>query len=147
METKNTNTMTIATATNVASDKVFNRVNTKIGCLQAKEMHQVANEKTLNKNLSSTRQKLANLQYMDVETMKKDFIKHVNFCERKRKSSLCDFDAKVIKNTVNETMLFDCLDERGLNAVKCLSLVIGALDKELKAMQKKQQKELAKLSK
>lgn len=143
MET-NLSTMTIGNATNVASEKAQTRINVKIGKLQAKEMHQIANEKTLNKNLSSTRQKLANLQYMDVETMKKDFIKHVNFCERKRKSSLCDFDAKVIKNTVSETMLFDCLDERGLNAVKCLSLVISELDKQVKEMQKKQQKSLLK---
>ena len=123
------------------------RLNVKIGKLQAKELKQVANEKTLLKNLSSTRQKLVNLQHYDTEDLKKVFIKHVNFCDKKRQSSLVGFDAKAIKQAVTTEDIENCIDERGLNAVKCLSLVIGRLDKERKETVKRLEKENQKKSK
>lgn len=116
--------------------KTANRINTKIGKLQTKEMLQVANEKTLAKNLSTTRQKLLNLQHFDIEDLQKVFVKHVNFCAKKRLSSLVGFDATAIKKTVTIEDLENCIDERGLNVVKCLSIVIGRLDKQAKEKQK-----------
>lgn len=121
--------------------KVESRLNVKIGKLQSKEMRQVANEKTLAKNLSTTRQKLVNLQHYDLEDLKKVFIKHVNFCDKKRQSSLVGFDAKSIKNAVSTEDLENCIDERGLNAVKCLTIVIGRLDKQRKETIKRLEKE------
>ena len=123
------------------------RINVKIGRLQAKEMQQVTNEKTLAKNLSSTRQKLVNLQHYDVEDLKKTFIKHVNFCDRHRQTSLVGFDAKAIKQAVTTEDLENCIDERGLNSIKCLTLVIGRLDKERKEVAKRLEKENQKKSK
>lgn len=127
--------------------KTETRINVKIGKLQSKEMKQVANEKTLLKNLSSTRQKLVNLQYYDIEDLKKVFIKHVNFCEKKRQSSLVGFDAKAIKQAVTTEDIENCIDERGLNSVKCLSLVIGRLDKERKQIAKELEKQTKKAGK
>lgn len=127
--------------------KTESRINCKIGKLQSKEMKQVANEKTLAKNLSTTRQKLVNLQYYDIEDLKKTFIKHVNFCERKRQSSLVGFDAKAIKQAITNDDLENCIDERGLNSVKCLSLVIGRLDKERKQIAKELEKQNKKAGK
>lgn len=123
------------------------RINVKIGRLQVKEMQQVTSEKTLAKNLSSTRQKLVNLQYYDLEDMKKVFVKHVNFCDKKRTSSLVGFDAKAVKQAVTTEDLENCIDERGLNTVKCLTLVIGRLDKERKEAAKRLEKESQKKSK
>jgi hypothetical protein len=122
------------------------RINSKIGKLQAKEMMQVANEKTLAKNLSTTRQKLVNLQHYDVEDLKKVFVKHVNFCAKKRLSTLVGFDATAIKKSVTNEDLENCIDERGLNVVKCLSLVIGNLDKQAKKTQKELEKQAKKQS-
>lgn len=127
--------------------KTESKINSKIGKLQAKEMKQIANEKTLAKNLSSTRQKLVNLQYYDMEDLQKTFVKHVNFCAKKRLSTLVGFDATAIKKAVTTEDLENCIDERGLNVVKCLSIVIGRLDKQAKQKQKeleKQSKELQK---
>lgn len=121
--------------------KVKTRLNVKIGKLQAKEMNQVANDKTLAKNLSTTRQKLVNLQHYEVEDLKKVFIKHVNFCDKKRPASLVGFDAKSIKNAVTIDDIENCIDERGVNAVKCLSIVIGRLDKQRKKTIKRLEKE------
>lgn len=122
--------------------KTESRLNCKIGKLQSKEMKQVANERTLAKHLSATRQKLVNLQHSDVETLRAQFIKHVNFCAKKRVSSLVGFDATAIKKTVTDSQLWDSLDERGLNAVKCLTLVIGEIDKERKAKAKELEKQV-----
>lgn len=126
--------------------KTENRINSKIGKLQAKEMLQLANEKTLAKNLSSTRQKLVNLQYLDIEDLQKVFTKHVNFCAKKRLSSLVGFDATAIKKSVTIEDLENCIDERGLNVVKCLSIVIGKLDKQAKQKQKELEKQAKKQS-
>lgn len=127
--------------------KTESRINCKIGKLQSKEMQQIANVKTLLKNLSSTRQKLVNLQHYDVEDLKKVFIKHVNFCDKKRQSSLVGFDAKAIKQAVTTEDIENCIDERGLNAVKCLTLIIGRLDKERKTIAKELEKQNKKASK
>lgn len=126
--------------------KIENRINSKIGKLQAKEMKQVANEKTLAKNLSSTRQKLVNLQYYELEDLQKTFVKHVNFCAKKRLSSLVGFDATAIKKTVTIEDLENCIDERGLDVVKCLSVVIGRLDKQAKEKQKELERQSKKQS-
>lgn len=120
--------------------KVESRINLKIGKLQSKEMKQVSSEKTLLKNLSSTRQKLVNLQYYDIDDLKALFVKHVNFCDKKRPSSLVGFDSKAIKQAVTSEDLENCVDERGLNSVKCLSIVIGRLDKQRKEVAKKLEK-------
>lgn len=127
--------------------KTETRLNVKIGKLQSKEMSQIANEKTLLKNLSTTRQKLVNLQHYDIEDLKKVFIKHVNFCDKKRSSSLVGFDAKAIKQAVTTEDIENCIDERGLNSVKCLSLVIGRLDKERKQIAKELEKQTKKTGK
>lgn len=127
--------------------KTESRINCKIGKLQSKEMKQVANEKTLAKNLSSTRQKLVNLQHYEFEDLRSVFIKHVNFCDKKRQSSLVGFDAKAIKQAVTNEDLENCIDERGLNTVKCLTLVIGRLDKERKQIAKELEKQTKKTSK
>ena len=123
-----------------------NRINSKIGKLQAKEMKQVANERTLAKNLSSTRQKLVNLQHYELEDLQKTFIKHVNFCAKKRLSTLVGFDATAIKKSVTTEDIENCIDERGLNVVKCLSLVIGRLDKLAKEKKKELEKQTKKQS-
>lgn len=128
-------------------NKIKARLNVKVGKLQAKEMNQVANEKTLAKNLSTTRQKLVNLQHYDVEDLKKVVIKHINFCDKKRQSALVGFDAKSIKNALTTEDIENCIDERGINAVKCMSLVIGRLDKERKAIAKRLERETKKASK
>lgn len=126
--------------------KTENRINSKIGKLQSKEMKQVANEKTLAKNLSSTRQKLVNLQCYELEDLQKVFTKHVNFCAKKRLSTLVGLDATAIKKSVTNEDLENCIDERGLNVVKCLSIVIGRLDKQAKAKQKELEKQAKKQS-
>lgn len=126
--------------------KTENRINSKIGKLQAKEMLQVASKRTLAKNLSSTRQKLVNLQYYELEDLQKVFTKHVNFCAKKRISSLVGFDATAIKKSVTNEDLENCIDERGLNVVKCLSIVIGRLDKQAKEKQKELEKQAKKQS-
>lgn len=126
--------------------KTETRLNNKIGKLQAKEMKQVANEKTLAKHLSTTRQKLVNLQSYEIEDLKKTFVKHVNFCAKKRVSTLVGFDATAIKKAVTIEDIENCIDERGLNAVKCLSLVIGKLDKVAKETQRKLEKQAKKQS-
>lgn len=122
------------------------RINCKIGKLQSKEMKQVASEKTLAKNLSTTRQKLVNLQHYDLEDLQKVFIKHVNFCAKKRLSSLVGFDATAIKKSATIEDIENCIDERGLNVVKCLSIVIGRLDKQAKQKQKELEKQAKKQS-
>lgn len=126
--------------------KTESRINCKIGKLQAKEMLQVTNEKTLAKNLSTTRQKLVNLQHYDLEDLQKTFIKHVNFCAKKRVSTLVGFDATAIKKSVTTEDLENCIDERGLNVVKCLAFVIGRLDKQAKQKQKELEKQAKKQS-
>lgn len=126
--------------------KTESRINCKIGKLQSKELKQIANERTLAKNLSTTRQKLVNLQYFDIEDLQKVFTKHVNFCAKKRLSSLVGFDATAIKKSVTTEDLENCIDERGLNVVKCLSIVIGRLDKQAKQKQKELEKQAKKQS-
>lgn len=109
--------------------------------LQAKEGLQVSNDKTLAKNLSATRQKLLNLQHtetIDCVTLLK---KHVNFCEKHRKSTLCGFDAKAIKTIAEKIDLLAYVDERGFNAVSCLTYIIGILDKQRKETMKRLEKE------
>lgn len=128
-------------------NKVKARLNMKIGKLQTKEMNQIANNKTLAKNLSTTRQKLVNLQHYDVDDLKKVVIKHINFCDKKRQSALVGFDAKSIKNALTCEDIENCIDERGINAVKCMSLVIGRLDKQRKEIAKQLEKEAKKESK
>jgi hypothetical protein len=128
----------------ITSEKQTSRLNNKLSKLEAKEMQQVANEKTLAKNLSTTRQKAANINYLCVDDLKAQFIKHVNFCNKKRKSIFCGFDATAIKKAVNDTILFDCMDERGLNVVKCVSVCVGVLEKQVKEMKRKQEKEAKK---
>jgi hypothetical protein len=71
----------------------------------------------------------------------------VNFCDKKRSSSLVGFDAKAIKQAVTIEDIENCIDERGLNAVKCLSIVIGRLDKQRKEIAKQLEKETKKANK
>lgn len=131
----------------IANEKQTNRLNNKLNNLEAKEMQQVANEKTLAKNLSTTRQKAANINYLQVDDLRAQFVKHVNFIAKKRKTALCGFDATAIKRTCDNSILFNCMDERGLNVVKCVSVCIGLLDKQAKEMVKKQEKETKKAGK
>lgn len=132
---------------NHADEKVFARQQVKVGKLEAKELQQVANEKTLAKNLSTTRQKIVNLKKYEYTELEQLIVKHVNFMAKKRTATLCGYDATAIKRTAKDVNLYNFVDERGFNAVKCLSHLIGILDKETKDMQRKQEKELAKLSK
>lgn len=131
------------------NEKNANRINTKIGKMQAKEMKQFSNEKTLAKNLSTTRQKLVNLEYLinDEETMKAQVIKHINYCAKKRSSSLMGYDATSLKREITLDILQTCTDDRGTNVVRVVSILVGMLDKKRKELEKKQAKELAKLSK
>lgn len=131
------------------NEKNANRINTKIGKMQAKEMKQVANEKTLAKNLSSTRQKLINLEYLanDEETMRAQVVKHLNYCAKHRKSALMDYDATSLKREITIDILQTCVNDNGINVVRAVSILIGILDKKRKELERKQQKELAKLSK
>ena len=62
-----------------ADEKVFARQSAKVGKLESKEMQQVANEKTLAKNLSTTRQKLVNLKKYEYNELEQLIVKHVNF--------------------------------------------------------------------
>lgn len=124
----------------IASEKQTTRLNNKLSKLEAKEMQQVANEKTLAKHLSSTMQKETCLVYHNEETLKAEFVKHVNFCAKHRKSTLCGFDATAIKKAVTSEILFNFLDVDGLKKVQCVSFVIGLLDKQAKEMKKKQEK-------
>lgn len=131
------------------NEKNENRINTKIGKMQAKEMKQFANEKTLTKNLSSTRQKLINLQYLanDIETMKAQAIKHLNYCAKKRASSLMGFDVTSLKKEINDDILQMCIDERGLNCVRVVSVLVGILDKKAKEIKRQAEKAGKKASK
>lgn len=124
----------------IASQKHTTRINNKLSKLEAKEMQQVANEKTLSKHLSSTRQKETCLVYHTEETLKAEFVKHVNFCAKHRKNTLCGFDATAIKKTVTPEILFNFLDVDGLKKVQCVSFVVGLLDKQAKEMKRKQEK-------
>lgn len=124
----------------IANERNTNRLNNKLNKLEAKEMQQVANEKTLAKNLSTTRQKAANINYLQADDLRAQFIKHVNFIAKKRKTALCGFDATAIKKICDNSILFNCMDERGLNVIKCVSICVGLLDKQIKEMKKKQEK-------
>ena len=115
--------------------------------LQAKEGKQVCNEKTLAKNLANTRQKLLNIQYTETIDCVAMLKKHVNFCEKHRKTALCGFDAKAIKSVSEKLDLLAFVDERGFNAVSCLTYIIGVLDKQRKETIKRLEKETKKQSK
>lgn len=124
-----------------ANEKNVSRINNKLGKLETKEMQQVANEKTLAKNLSTTQQRITNLEYNTAETLKADFVKHVNFLSKHRKQSLQGFDATAIKKAVTNEILFNYLDIDGLKKVQCVSFVIGLLEKQAKEMKRKQEKQ------
>lgn len=132
-----------------SESKSFARQQVKIGKLEAKEMQQVSNEKTLAKNLCTTRQKLVNLKRFELVELVELIVKHINFVCKKRQSVVCGYDSTAIKRLAksDKVNLFDFVDERGFNAVRCLSQLVGILDKEAKELQRKQSKELAKLSK
>ena len=148
MKTKKVNVEKVVVTYNQQENKNFGRQSTKVGKLQAKEMMQVTNEKTLAKNLCTTRQKLVNLQKFEVDELVETFVKHVNFCARKRQNVLCGFDGTAIKNIAKrgEINLYEFVDERGLNCVRALSAVVGVLDKAAKELKKQQERELKKLN-
>lgn len=148
MKTQKVNVEKVVATYNQQESKSYGRQCAKVGKLQAKEMQQVANEKTLSKNLCTTRQKLVNLQKIEVDELVETFVKHVNFCARKRQTVLCGFDGTAIKNIAKrgEINLYEFVDERGLNCVRALSSVVGILEKAAKELKKQQERELKKLA-
>lgn len=134
---------------NQVDNRNFARQSIKIGKLEAKEAKQVANEKTLSKNICTTRQKLVNLKKYEVEELENCICKHINFMSKKRSSVTCGFDATALKRLAKsgEVNLYEFLDERGLNCVRCLSYLVGVLDKQLKEKIRELERENKKLSK
>lgn len=129
---------------NVASEKNVSRLNKKLGKLESKEMKQTVNEKTLKKHLSKTMQEITVLEYTDEKYLKEQFTKYVNFLSKNRDAALMGFDASIIKKSVTSEILFNNLDTNGLKKANCVSFIVGLLDKEVKEMKRKQEKQGAK---
>lgn len=130
-----------------ANQTQTNRLNNKLGKLEAKEMKQTANPKTLNKNLSRTKGKRVIIQKTDLEDLQSQFNAFINFLNKKDKTPFMGFDATAIKKVVNPQILFNNLDENGLKKAGCLADCVGILDKQAKEMIKKQAKEMKQASK